>query len=175
VHLTLTGLSLIVFYAAYGFAAFHDSGVLGRRLGMLSPVRPGQYETRTFIAWLEQTMTDKTLLMSPCVASPYLLLGRRDLIESGRVRPFSIYEHDTNVYDRRGYEAAFAGAAADRDLVVFRRPCRGLSLTDGRIDDPFLPPEGVGRWTHGSLKMRHLRDFGSLAVFTVDRGDGALR
>jgi len=175
VHLTVTGLSLIVFYAAYGFAAFHDSGVLGRRLGMLSPVRPGQYETRTFIAWLEQTMTDKTLLMSPCVASPYLLLGRRDLIESGRVRPFSIYEHDTNVYDRRGYEAAFAGAAADRDLVVFRRPCRGLSLTDGRIDDPFLPPEGVGRWTHGSLKMRHLRDFGSLAVFTVDRGDGALR
>jgi 4-amino-4-deoxy-L-arabinose transferase-like glycosyltransferase len=174
VHATLTGLSLILFYAAYSLAAFHDRGVLGRRLGMLSPVRPGQYATRTLIAWLEQTMTDKTLLMSPGVASPYLLLARRDLIESGRVRPFSIYK-GAFVYDRRGYEAAFAGAAADRDLVMFRRPCRGLSLKDGRIDDPFLPPEGVSQWTHGSLKMRHVRDLGSLAVFTVDRGDGALR
>ena len=175
VHVTLTGLSLIMFYAAYSLAAFHDSGVLGRRLGMLSPVRPGQYETRTFIAWLEQTMTDKTLLMSPCVASPYLLLGRRDWIESGRVRPFSIYANDAVVYDRRGYEAAFADAAAERDLVVFRRSCGGLSLADGRIDDPFLPPEGVSQYTHGSLKMRHVRDFGSLAVFSVDRGDVARR
>jgi hypothetical protein len=103
VQLTFTGLSVITFYAAYSLAAFHDSRVLGRRLGMLSPVRPGQYETRTFIGWLEQTMTGKTLLMSPCVASPHLLLGRRDLIHSGRVRPFSIYERDSVVYDRRGY------------------------------------------------------------------------
>jgi 4-amino-4-deoxy-L-arabinose transferase-like glycosyltransferase len=172
VHVTLIGLSLILFYAAYSLVAFHDFGVLGRRLGNLSPVRPGQYETRTFIAWLEQSMKDKTLLMSPCVASPYLILGRHDLIESGRVRPFSTYERGSIVYDRRGYEAAFAGAAADRDLVVFRRPCRGLSLTDGRIDDPFSPPEGVSQWAHGSLTMRHVRDFGSLAVFTVDRDAG---
>ena len=82
VQLIFTALSLIMFYAAYSLAAFHDRGVLGRRLGMLSPVRPGQYETRTFITWFEQTMTDKTLLMSPCVASPYLLLGRRDSVNT---------------------------------------------------------------------------------------------
>jgi len=168
VQVALVSLSLILFYAAYSVVAFRDSGVLGRRLGNLSPVRPGQYDTRPFIAWLDHSMKDKTLLMSPCVASPYLLLGRRDLIESGTVRPFSTYEQGS-VYDRRGYEAAFAGAAADRDLVVFRRHCRGLSLRDGRIDDPFLPPEGAGEWAHGSLKMQHVRDFGSLVVFSLDR------
>jgi hypothetical protein len=92
------------------------------------------------------------------------------LIESGRLRPFSIYQPDNiAVYDRRGYEAAFAGAAADSDLVVFSRRCRGLGLRDGRIDDPFLPPEGVSPWTHGSLKLRHVRDLGALVVFAVDR------
>jgi 4-amino-4-deoxy-L-arabinose transferase-like glycosyltransferase len=165
-----TCTSVLLFFGAYTVAAFADKGVIGRRLGMLSPIRPGQYETRTFLDWFASAMPGRKALLSPCVRGPYAILRRRDLIQEGRLRWFSDYSDHKDgifVYDRRGYEAGFEAAARDYDVLVFSRICTGIGLVDGRIDDPFLPPTGAAQWSRGSLTLRHLRDVGSLAVYAV--------
>ena len=74
-QVVLAAVSIALFYGAYSWAAFQDGGVLGRRLGMLSPLRPGQYQTRQLLAWLEPTVPAQKVLVSPCVKSPTYSFG----------------------------------------------------------------------------------------------------
>ena len=139
--------SLILFYAAYSLAAFHDRGVLGRRLGMLSPVRPGQCETRAFIAWLEQTMTDK---------SPAHVTMRREPLSAPWAARLDRVGQGPPIRDIRGWCPLFTTDAATRlrlrkrqpgrDLVASQAILWGLSLTDGPIDDHFSRRREAGRW-----------------------------
>lgn len=157
--------SVVGAYAAYALFAYRDFGVLSRRFGTISPLQPGAYAGRRFANWLDVGAPQARAILSPCATSAYLLLARRDLLESRRVNAFSIYVDGWRVLDLPGYTEAFANAARSYEFAVFRDGCSGLGLSSGPVSDPFQPPAADSPYERHGLVFSPRTNFPPLRVF----------
>ncbi len=159
----------VLAYAAYAYFGWtNTTGVLGRRLGPLTPFQPSQYAMRGVVRWLDSRPTDeRRLIVSACAASPYLLLARRDLVEPQRVRSFPIYTGAWTIHTSASYADSLARTAAGYSYILFNTRCPGLGFTDALVDDPLAPPAGAAEYTTHGLTLTPAMRYDRLAVYRV--------
>jgi hypothetical protein len=167
-----TLVTAVASVAAVTVLAFIDAGVLTRQIGMLSPIRPGQFASRDLLTWIRSSAgpSDPVLLTPHVVQQEYLALHLPDLERAGTVITQSTFGPP------RGQLTETHAMLTGQLLVDLSRSCylvtststRELGLHDGlyrELVDPAHANDDVYVW-HG-ISLRLLRRFGSNLVWNV--------
>lgn len=151
---------------AFGVAGLTDPGIVGRRLGSLTPTQPGAYAAHDLVNWTDGGSATTKIVVSGCIDSPYLALARRDLKTSGRVTYAGIYIDDLLVHTKSSYLAQYEEMLRGADYLVLNARCRGLSLVDGRLDE-LNDGARASDFVLGSHRMQYVRNFRTLRLYRV--------
>jgi hypothetical protein len=174
-RLSPAALTAVTVVAAVGLqavitaAALGDRGILTRQLGLLSPVRPSQFATRSLLTWAEANATPAApLVLTPhVVESPYLALHRRALEQSGRLIVQSYFlPNSPLVHKRPTLEAELTEKLRRAGYVAASTGTRELGLQDGLVRE-LVQPSATGEW-HG-VRLAPVTDWGNIRLYRVER------
>jgi hypothetical protein len=153
-------------------AALGDRGILTRQLGLLSPVRPSQFATRSLLTWAEtNTSPSSPLVLTPhVVESPYLALHRGPLEHSGRLLVQSYFlPNSPLVHKRPTLEAELTAKLQRAGYVAASRGTRELGLQDGLVRE-LVQPTGTGdALVWNGVRLSHVADYGNIVLYKVQR------
>jgi len=159
------------------YVAFVDCGTLTRQIGMLSLIRPNQFEQQALLAWIRSMPTsssgDSVLFTAHASGSPYFTLHRTELEQTGRIvvqssyLPNSVLMH-TSLSLISELEQKMSNANVR--FVVTSTSQHELGLRDGltrEVVEPMQASDGKYMW-HG-IKFRLVQRFGSTLLWEVVR------
>jgi hypothetical protein len=166
--------------AAVTVLAFIDAGALTRQIGGLSPIRPGQFESRDLLTWIRSNAapSDPVLLTPHVLEQPYLAMHRAELFRGGSVIAQSYFEPGgVLVRTRASLTDQLVTDLSRVCYVVTTTSMRELGLRDGvyrELVDPLHVKDDVYAWH--SISLRLLRHFGTDLVWGVmPSGSGECR
>lgn len=177
--LTLRRITAVAAFAALALQAlityvtFVDSGAITRQLGVLSLLRPNQFGSRELLSWINaNSTTGGPVLLTPHVLeSPYLVLHRKELEQSGRIAVQSYYLPSSELVHTR---ASLAGELQRKLLgvrfVVTSKGLRELGLRDGVIRELIEPVREIdGTHSWNGVRLRLVQQFGGNLLWEVIR------
>jgi 4-amino-4-deoxy-L-arabinose transferase-like glycosyltransferase len=158
--------------AAVTVLAFINAGVLTRQIGALSPIRPGQFESRDLWTWIGANVgpSDPVLLTPHVLDQAYLTVHRPELERAGSVVSQSSFMPDGKLTLTRAMLIEQLRTNLSRVCyLVTTTSTRELGLHDGlyrELVDPVHVKDDVYAWH--SISLRLLRRFGSNLVWGVE-------
>lgn len=157
--------------AVITFAVYQNDGSIGRQFASISPLQPGQFDSRDLLRWLNENLKEgeSALITSHPLQAPYFVhVG--ELKRQGRVATQGVYiENSTLVHTRESLSAELEVKLHKASFVATSGDSRQIGLRDGLSEEVLRPlcdtPKEPCTWR--GVDLEHVRNFGSIRLWRV--------